>query len=154
MSLSRRVINELRRDWTELWQCKNNIFHVKQENNATMFQIFFEGNYNPIYVTLDFNNGGFYPFRPPKVYIGLTKKKEYISLLPTSWSFQEKILGKKCLCCHSVLCHWGPSKTMMDIITEIKENFILKIRMIEIAHCRKIVEKKFNIDYLPIEEYL
>ena len=45
MSLSRRVINELRRDWTELWQCKNNIFHVKQENNATMFQIFFEGNY-------------------------------------------------------------------------------------------------------------
>ena len=154
MSLSRRVINELRRDWTELWQCKNNIFHVKQENNATMFQIFFEGNYNPIYVTLDFNNGGFYPFRPPKVYIGSTIKKEYISLLPTTWSFQEKILGKKCLCCHSVLCHWGPSRTMMDIMTEIKENFILKIRMMEIAHCRKIIEKKLKIQYVPIEEFI
>ena len=154
MSLSRRVINELRRDWTELWQCKNNIFHVKQKNNATMFQIFFEGNYNPIYVTLDFNNGGFYPFRPPKVYIGSNIKTDYISLLPTSWSFQEKILGKKCLCCHSVLCHWGPSRTMMDIITEVKENFTLKIRMMEIAHCRKIIEKKLQVNYLPIEEFL
>ena len=154
MSLNRRVVNELRRDWTDLWQATNSIFYVKQENLSVMFQIFFEGNYNPIYVTLDFNNGGFYPFRPPKVYIGSTNKKEYISLLPTSWSFQEKILGKKCLCCHSVLCHWGPSKTMMTILCEIKKNFILKIRMIEIAHCRKIVEKKFNIDYLPIEEYL
>ena len=154
MSLNRRVINELRRDWTDLWQVTNSIFYVKREQKIVNFQIFFEGNYNPIYVTLDFNNGGFYPFRPPKVYIGSTNKKEYISLLPTSWSFQEKILGKKCLCCHSVLCNWGPSKTMMDIITEIKENFILKIRMIEIAHCRKIVEKKLNINYLPIEEYL
>ena len=57
MSMSRRVINELRRDWTELWQSKNNIFHVKQGNKSTIFQIFFEGNYNPIFVTLNFNNG-------------------------------------------------------------------------------------------------
>ena len=156
MSMSRRVINELRRDWTELWQSKNNIFHVKQGNKSTIFQIFFEGNYNPIFATLDFNNGC-YPFRPPKVYIGdwkMKTKRDYISLLPTSWSFQEKILGKKCLCCHSVLCHWGPSKTMMDIMNEVKENFTLKIRMMEIAHCRKIIEKKLQIDYIPIEEYL
>ena len=153
MSLSRRVINELRRDWTELWQSKNNIFHVKQENKSSIFQIFFEGNYNPIYITLNFNEG-FYPFRAPKVYIGMNAKRDYISLLPTSWSFQEKILGKKCLCCHSVLCHWGPSRTMMDIMTEIKENFILKIRMMEIAHCRKIVDKKLQVNYLPIEEFL
>ena len=44
MSMSRRVINELRRDWTELWQSKNNIFHVKQDNKSTIFQIFFEIN--------------------------------------------------------------------------------------------------------------
>ena len=42
----------------------------------------------------------------------------------------------------------------MDIITEVKENFTLKIRMMEIAHCRKIIEKKLQIDYIPIEEYL
>ena len=67
MSLGRRVMNELRRDWTDLWQVSNNIFYVKLEQKIVNFQIFFEGNYNPIYVTLDFDNGGFYPFRPPKV---------------------------------------------------------------------------------------
>ena len=53
-----------------------------------------------------------------------------------------------------MLCKWGPNKTMMDITNEIKENFILKMRMMEIAHCRKIVEKKLQINYVPIEEFL
>ena len=42
----------------------------------------------------------------------------------------------------------------MNIITEIKENFELKIRMMEIAHCKKIVEKKLGVNYVPIEDFL
>ena len=42
----------------------------------------------------------------------------------------------------------------MDIMNEVKENFTLKIRMMEIAHCRKIVDKKLKVNYLPIEEFL
>jgi hypothetical protein len=43
---------------------------------------------------------------------------------------------------------------MVDIINEIKKNFIIKIRLMEIAHCKKIVEKKLRINYVPIEEFL
>jgi hypothetical protein len=43
---------------------------------------------------------------------------------------------------------------MVDIINEIKKNFTLKIRLMEIAHCKKIVEKKLRINYVPIEEFL
>ena len=152
MSACRRVSNELARDWTELYQEKNSIFHLDLKPNKVTFYMFFHGNYNPILITLDFFHRA-YPFKPPKVYIGASNK-EYISLLPTAWPFQQKILGKKCLCCSSVLCKWGPNKTMMDITNEIKENFILKMRMMEIAHCRKIVEKKLQINYVPIEEFL
>ena len=59
------------------------------------------------------------------------------------------------MCCSSILCNWrGPSVNMVDIINEIKKNFTLKIRLMEIAHCKKIVEKKLRINYVPIEEFL
>ena len=40
MSLNRRVINELRRDWTDLWQVTNSIFYVKREQKIVNFQIY------------------------------------------------------------------------------------------------------------------
>ena len=152
MSASRRIANELRLSWTESWQSANSIFITDTQPRKISFYIFFETNYEPLLVKLDFTNKP-YPFKPPRVSIGIAEK-DYISLLPTSWSFQDKILGTKCLCCNSILCKWGPNKTIMDILNEVKENFILKIRMMEIAHCRKIVEKKIKINYLPIEEFL
>ena len=51
MSMSRRVINELRRDWTELWQSKNNIFihpftggSSKTLSGKDFFKLFLELN--------------------------------------------------------------------------------------------------------------
>mgnify|MGYP001173397839 FL=1 len=151
MSL-KRIINELNRDWTTLWQERNSIFITNNRLPRLQFLIFFQCDYEPIMVTMDFNSIA-YPFRPPKVFIGL-REIDYISLLPTTWKFQQKILGQKCLCCNSILCKWAPNKTIMDIVNEVKENFELKIRMMEIAHCKKIVEKKLGVNYLPIEEFL
>ena len=152
MSTSRRVTNEISRGWTEAFQENSSIYHLDLQPHSATFYMFLPGNYEPILITLNFFHRS-YPFKPPKVYIGINKK-EYISLLPTSWSFQEKILGKKCLCFSSILCKWVPQRTIMDIMNEIKETFILKMRMMEIAHCRKIVEKKIGINYVPIEEFI
>jgi len=150
MSKFRRVVNEIIRDWDEGQQEELKTYHISTTREEILFLIFFK--IRPILVTLDFKNDC-YPFKPPKVYIGKKREKEYKSLLPSSWPFAQKLTGNECMCCNSILCHWNPQITMKDIIKEIIKNFNLKIRMIEIAHCRKIVDKIFG-HYLPIEEFL
>lgn len=153
MATSRRIANEIKRTWTNLYQQTNSIYITDTKPTEVKFCMFFNGSYKPLLITLNFNNR-LYPFKPPVVFIG-KNKKNYISLLPTSWMFSNKFLGNNCLCCSSILCRWsGPSTTMIDIINEIKQNFMFKIRMMEIAHCRKIVEKRLQINYVPIEEFL
>jgi hypothetical protein len=148
---SRRIKNEIDREWTELYQEKSKIFLVRETCHELIFYMYFDNIKHPILVTIDFLHNN-YPFKAPKIYIGINKK-EYISLLPTTWSFSKKILGTECACCNSILCSWGPSYTIIHIMNEIKNNFNLKIRMIEIAYCKKIVDKIFG-HYLPIEEFL
>jgi len=149
--ISKRIANEIKRTWTDLYQKTNSIYITDNNPQEIKFCMFFNGSYNPLNITLNFKNGC-YPFKAPKVFIG---KKDYISLLPNSWSFSDKLLGNNCMCCSSILCNWrGPSVSMVDIINEIKKNFRIKIRLMEIAHCKKIVEKKLKINYVPIEEFL
>ena len=152
MSKFKRVENEIIKDWDESYQEELKTFHISITREEIQFLIFFKTIKNPILVTMDFSNDC-YPFRAPKVYIGHDKKK-YKSLLHSSWKFAQKLTGVECMCCSTILCHWNPQRTMKDIIKEIIKNFNLKIRMLEIAHCRKIVEKKLNINYVPIEEFL
>ena len=152
MGTVRRVFNEIKRDWTIEYQESVSVWLHKQTPYELSFVIYFSENYPLLEVNIDFTNC-LYPFKPPKVYIG-PEKKDYISYLPTSWKFANKLLGNKCACCNSILCHWtGPATHIKDIITEVKANFIFKIRMMEIAHCKKIVNKYFG-HYLPIEEFL
>ena len=153
MSTSRRILNEIGRTWTDRYQETNSIYITETNPQEVKFCMFFNGSYNPLTITLNFTNRC-YPFKPPNVFIG-KNKKDYISLLPNSWTFSDKLLGNDCMCCSSVLCNWrGPIGTMVDVINEIKNNFIIKIRLMEIAHCKKIVEKKLKINYVPIEEFL
>ena len=148
---SRRVRNEIARDWTELYQEKSKTLIVNETHHELTFFMYFNNIKHPIIITVDFSQSC-YPFKPPKIYIGYNKK-DYISLLPTTWSFSKKILGDNCACCNSILCSWGPNYTIIHIMNEIRNNFNLKIRMMEIAYCKKIVDKIFG-HYLPIEEFL
>ena len=150
---SKRIRNEITRDWTELYQEKSKTFIVNEthRHRKLIFYMYFDNIEHPIIITIDFSQSC-YPFKAPKIYIG-RNHKDYISLLPTSWSFYKKIVGNECPCCNSILCTWKPYFTMINIMNEIRNNFNLKIRMIEIAHCKKIVDKIFG-HYLPIEEFL
>tara|TARA_B000000475_G_scaffold240607_1_gene210878 strand:- start:1136 stop:1597 length:462 start_codon:yes stop_codon:yes gene_type:complete len=153
MSTSRRILNEIRRTWTDRYQETNSIYITQTNPQEVQFCMFFNGSYNPLTITLHFKDRC-YPFKPPNVFIG-KNKKDYISLLPNSWPFSNKLLGNDCMCCSSILCNWGgPKTTMVDVINEIRHNFVIKIRLMEIAHCKKIVEKKLKVNYVPIEEFL
>ena len=88
---SRRVRNEIARDWTELYQEKSKTLIVNETHHELTFFMYFDNIKHPIIITVDFSQSC-YPFKPPKIYIGYNKK-DYISLLPTTWSFSKKILG-------------------------------------------------------------
>jgi hypothetical protein len=146
-----RLNKELQSEWIDKdW---GDMYYIESENNNLYFCIFFEGKLNPVYITFNFNNGK-YPFRPPSVFIG-NNKYDYRSLLYSSFDFSDKIFGDKCLCCESITCrdNWRPAYHIKHLMDEIKHNLNLKIRLVDIFYCTKIINKYFGY-YLPIAEFL
>lgn len=74
-----------------------------------------------VYVNFYFKNS--YPFTPPDVYLTMLKKNNYIEFL-CNMSCNFKVSGENCFCCSSLICksNWGPQKSLLDILIEIKNN--------------------------------
>tara|TARA_B100001094_G_scaffold322700_1_gene372421 strand:- start:47 stop:541 length:495 start_codon:yes stop_codon:yes gene_type:complete len=149
----KRLTNEINREWTDTFQDNKNTYYHRTENNIMTFFMFFKNLKNPVEIHMRFNNLA-YPFKPPEILIGPSKYR-YISLLPSSFSFSNRVWGDKCPCCDTIVCkgNWGPQNKLSYITDEIRINFNKKIRLIEIFYCKKIVDKIFG-HYLPIEEFL
>jgi hypothetical protein len=150
----KRLQNELKYDWTNAYQANVNTYYHNTDNDTMTFFMFLENIINPISIKFKFNTIGSYPFKPPEIFIG-NSNYSYKCLLPSKWSFARKIYGSECACCSSVTCrgNWGPSHKLLNITDEIRDNLKKKIRLMEIFHCKKFVDKQFG-HYLPIEEFL
>tara|TARA_B100000767_G_scaffold254373_1_gene259712 strand:- start:6665 stop:7138 length:474 start_codon:yes stop_codon:yes gene_type:complete len=153
--ISRRVQGEINRDWD------NNdsiVFFDSYNNDSCKFIIFEDclGFQHPFFqITIDFKNSGF-PFKPPtNIKINTLNYFEFIKCHSDNYKHLYKIIGKKCLCCSSLLCrnNWNVQISMKKIINEIIENIKIKQRLVEIIHSDKIIDKYFGF-YLPITEYL
>ena len=122
-----------------IYSCDDNMNFVKFLNNT------------PIKIDILFTNE--YPFCPPKVVVN---GYNYMNLLKISspWK-REMLLGKKCLCCSTLLCrnNWYPAANVVTILTEVISNLKLKLRFNEIEHVKKI-KYKYLISDIPLEEYL
>lgn len=114
------------------------------------FGIFFNGN-NDFVAVIKIEIPQAYPFRPPNVLINGHNYKRLLAL-PQVWTDFFDI--DTCLCCNSILCKWGPSYNIRDVLTEVIKNMQYKIRINEIKVCRQLIKQKMNINYLPIEEFL
>lgn len=101
-------------------------------------------------VTLKFKDKC-YPFKPPEVVIN--NLFNYKRLLNFSSEWNNKFNIKECLCCNSILCKWGPGLNMKNILQEVYDNLLYKLRIREIIMCRSFVRQTFGF-YLPIEEFL
>ena len=116
------------------------ILFIDFKNNIATFFLYINKNYHCT-VTFNFKNID-YPFIGPQVFIN---NYSYLSILKTDTkSFKKNITSVNCcLYCESILCYdnWRATFTMKHILDEIYDNLILKLRMNEIRHCRKIVEK-------------
>ena len=78
---------------------------------------------------------------------------DYKRLLAFSAEWTVKFGIEKCLCCSSILCRWGPSYNMTNILKEVYENLSYKLRISETLMCRSLIRQKFG-HYIPIEEFL
>lgn len=108
-------------------------------------------NKNSNYFTvIKINIPGTYPFKSPDVYINGYCYKTLLAI-DEKWLKIFKI--NKCMCCNSILCHWGANYNVTNILNEINVNLNYKIRINEIRLCRQLVNQKFG-HYIPIEEFL
>jgi hypothetical protein len=67
MTTRKRITNEIRRTWTDLYQKTNSIYITDTNPQEVKFNMFFNGSYNPLTITLNFKNRC-YPFTPLKIF--------------------------------------------------------------------------------------
>ena len=159
--ISRRLLGELRKDWSEGINTSNdavianidNVYLSLQnktfQNEIEIYLINFTYN-KTILLTLLFEE--LYPFRAPRVKINHTQNYlELLSTIPSEIVRQET--GLNCLCCNSILCNWGPSLNISEIVKECHERLEMKFRQSNKKVAEICVIKKFG-HYLPIAEFL
>ena len=161
--MNRRILSELRKDWPEGISRDNlaiidnhyQIYHDLENKilpNELNIYIINETYNKTFLVTLDFLHLNTYPFKPPKVKIN--RNYEYLCLVAhIPERLVKEVFGLTCLCCQSILCNWGPSFSLLDIIKECQERIELKFRSQNIKAAELCVIKKFG-HYLPIAEFL
>ena len=91
-----------------------------------------------------------YPFRPPLVWVN---NYDYRDLLVIKGNIIQKFIGNKCSCCSTILCNWCVSYGTREIISEIRQMLIIKLKLNEIRLIRQLVRQKIGT-YVPIEEFI
>ena len=119
-----------------------NCYFYDSADNFITFYIFIEDKV--LFLKIECNTG--YPFRPPNIFVNNIK---YISLLrPTPlFHLYKKFLNiPNCLCCNSILCNWNLNYGCKHILTEVRNNFIIKNRLRRMIYAKKIMNKKFGFE--------
>lgn len=159
--ISRRILGELRRGWSEGINSDNNAVidninnvYLSLQNKTFQNKLdIFLINYTydkTILLTLLFDTS--YPFKAPKVKVNVTH--DYLELMGTiPQEIVKQETGLNCLCCNSILCNWGPSLNISNIIKECHERLEMKFRQSNKKVAEICVIKKFG-HYLPIAEFL
>lgn len=146
--MRRRIINEQRK-WENQFNNKNQLLVLDNVDSSCNVCLFFcdVGYYKNILIKIIIPDE--YPFRPPKIYFCKNHEDtNYKQILMMGTFFRnelETIAGKGiCLCCRTITCNWGPINNIMDIANEIKENLLLKQKIMSRIHLRKLKNKCYN----------
>jgi hypothetical protein len=130
--------------------CYNNLITYKKpvNNIIASINIFLIMNNDKI-INILFKFKENYPFTSPILEIN---NNNYFNLLETDSKQLKKInYPDKCICCTSILCNWSITYNLTDIIKEIKNNYEIKIKIVNFIFSNKVVDKfLFGIDDLKI----
>ena len=133
--ISRRLTNESRK-----WEDEEDIYNLVTNEHEIKVEVYiFEIGYlnNLIF---DFIIPFEYPFKPPKINY---KGKSIRWIFKTNKLFKDdlkKIMNTTCLCCSSITCNWGPTLNIINLVHEIKFFINIKLLLVELFFCRKIVK--------------
>ena len=99
--------------------------------------------------TIHFIISDYYPFKPPKIFIGSEKYNNFFNLKTTRFNNTLKVLtGMDCLCCKSYTCHynWSPGYQIRHLLEEIEKNKKIKKNIINKLLLDQIKDKYLNSD--------
>ena len=128
-----------------------NCFLLSNSENKAKFVMFVNEKY---FLEINILIDEFYPFRPPKIF-NKDNKIIFFSCLNNvdNKSYFQYYYNKirpsdKCYCCKSILCrnNWSPYYGLSNILKEVKNILIDNLRIIELIHCKKIMEKYLNFE--------
>jgi ubiquitin-protein ligase len=114
--------------------CLNGLMWFKYSNEVSYFEVILPKNY---------------PWKQPKIFVN---NFDYHTLLRVDIGFL-KLLGykKKCMCCSSILCKsWTAIYRISQVLDEVHQNLTIKKKVVELLHCRKIVDKYLIYDMLRL----
>ncbi len=99
-----------------------------------------------------------HPFRVPTVLFNGEDVLTYYGQLTnklSSFKDFEKITGRKCLCCSSILCknNWVVSKHILDIKNEFQEIFDLRYRISQRFWAKRIASRLL-VEDIPLDDFL
>ena len=98
----------------------------------------------------------YYPFKPPKIFIGSEKYTNFFNLKTTRFNSMLKLLtGTDCLCCKSYTCNynWSPGYRITHLLEEIEKNKKIKKNIINKLLLDQIKNKYLNSD-IELESWL
>jgi len=137
-----------------------NCFIISNSDKEARFAIFINEIY---FIELNILIDNYYPFRPPNIFNKDKSKKIYFKCSSIQkddsyfYYYYNKIRpSNKCYFCESILCknNWGPSYGIANILKEIKNNLKNNLRIIELIHSRKIMEKYLNFEIPHLYEFI
>jgi len=152
IKINRRVDKEIKSFWLSNDLSKNKLLKstIYLDSDVSERTVFFRSiiqNYE-LLIRIKFLQE--YPFRPPLVWVN---NYDYRDLLVIKGNIIQKFIGNKCSCCSTILCNWCVSYGTREIISEIRQMLIIKLKLNEIRLIRQLVRQKIGT-YVPIEEFI
>ena len=136
-----------------------NCYYISNLENEAKFVIFLNEKY---FIEVNILICQYYPFSPPTIFNKDKTETIYkCSLIKNDnsyfYTYYNKIKPlKKCYQCDSILCrnNWNLSYGISNILKEIKNNLQNNLRVVELIHCKKVMEKYLNCEIPTMYEFI
>lgn len=146
---NRRLKKELEFHLLGKWKNKpifknaNQLQIIDFDNKKVEF--FLKTSTKEVFVSIKINKS--YPWRTPTVYLN---DMPYDKILHVPPKFLRNIgIYYECMCCESILCHWGLKCDLCNIMDEVRDNLEIRTRIVHYIFCEKWLKKLFKGDAFP-----
>ena len=151
MSMNRRLLHEKNR---HAWATHGIEFF--EDDNIIYIPIYDKFTNDVVFLVVKIK--ACYPFKSPEVTFNGTDVITYYGQLSQVLSSNldfEKLTGKRCLCCCSIVCgnNWSVHNHIIDIRNEFQDIYNLRFRMAQ-RYWSKRIASRYLVEDIPLDDYL